>query len=887
MSSLKPGLLRNQLSAVRKKDAKATVIAMRTRNRWCGEPHLKAGEEVFMVAQCDSELAMREAVLAADSGRMPLLIVTDLQDADLGGDLLSRLLGRKLLRMDVWDSLRDLLQAKVIDHRVKKHLWVAEALLDAVPEEGYRAVPGGILTAELLWGEYLTRILGFGSEAPDARHVIFWSMNAKGRDAYRELVSEQQADVRDWVSQSAGELGSFLMGIVSKEKDAALLACGLACEVLFSDRGSDPKLRDAAIRLERRTAHQPVSTRLGSAWGQCALRAAEELSRSGGEAVIKAAVEGMEGVLKELDVADFAGLSSLSPTGFELRIRSFAAALAASIGKAKDYRPDELWSLAGDVAGHHQARFAAERVSRLQMACRLRQWLQCVSSGVSKDGGLEELAGAYYGEGGFIDWARNALYAGDGSEALAKAYAKLLGAVDELRERQNRSFAERLSAWMTSGSSGKSLLGVEEVLDHVVAPLLRDHAVLLLVVDGMSMAVYRQLLEDMGAQGKWFEYRQAGTVWPRPVIAALPTVTEVSRCSLFAGRIIAGDSAAEEQLLREQASISAACGTQYPVLFHKALLPDPNNTDLSEDLRKEISSPRRKLVAVIINAVDDYLARCDQVMFPWTVANIPILDKLLHAARDTGRVVVVTSDHGHVLDRNTRAKPNGDGERYRPDNGQVGQDEMLIAGDRVKKCGGRIIAPWSEHVRYGMKKNGYHGGLTPQEVVVPAVILSAASLRDGYEPCPFSQPEWWCPVAAQQAAPVITPVAGTKPPKGAPVELPLFAARPESATGGKDWIDELLGSGLMAQQRDMAGRTALSDEKIRLFLQALDQQGGSLLLPALAKRIDQPLLRMRGIVTAMQRLLNVEGYPVLAHDPVSDTVLLNRPLLFSQFEMKS
>ena len=29
-----------------------------------------------------------------------------------------------------------------------------------------------------------------------------------------------------------------------------------------------------------------------------------------------------------------------------------------------------------------------------------------------------------------------------------------------------------------------------------------------------------------------------------------------------------------------------------------------------------------------------------------------------------------------------------------------------------------LIAPWSEKVRYGVKKNGYHGGITPQEMIV-------------------------------------------------------------------------------------------------------------------------------------------------------------------------
>ena len=886
MSSLKPGLLRNQIAAIRRKHSDAAVVAMRTRNRWDGEPSLKVGDDVFMIAQCDSELAMREALIAAECERKPLLLLTDLQDAELGEDLLARLLGRKLLRMDVWDSLRDLLQAKVIEPRVRRYLWVAEALLDAVPEEGYSPMPGGILTAELLWGGYLTRILGFGSDTPDARHVMLWSMNPAGCDAYRTLSPEQRADVEEWVAQSAGALGSFMLRIVARERDPALLACGLACEVVFSNRSADMRLRDAAIRLERRTAHQPVSPKLGIAWGQCALQTVEELSSSGSETVIKTAVEGMEGVLKELDVAESAGLSSLSPTGFELRMQDFASALTASLGKSGAYDPLALWKSADDVSAHHQAKRSSERVNRLQMACRLRQWLQGANSVSLQSGGLEQFANDYYGDGGFVDWARNTLYAGDGCEALAKAFAKLLSTVDEAREKQNRRFAEKLSAWMTSGASGKSLLGVEEVLDHVVAPLIREHAVLLLVVDGMSMAIYRQLLEDMGTQGKWFEYRQTGVAWPRPVIAALPTITEVSRCSLFAGRITSGDSSVEEQALRAHSAISAVCGTQHPVLFHKGLLPDPNSTELSEDLRKEINSPKRKLVSVIINAVDDHLARSDQVLFPWTVAHIPILDKLLHAARSANRAVVITSDHGHVLDRNTRARPGGEGERYRQDDGKVNPDELAVAGERVQKCGGRIIAPWSEHVRYSNKKNGYHGGLSPQEVVVPAVILSAEDLGGGYEPCQFCQPDWWNRAPALTGVQPLERFVQPQTPKARPSDLPLFEAKAGALPEGKDWIDALLGSGLLALQRDMAGRTALSDDKIRAFLHALDQQGGSLLLPALAKRIDQPLLRMRGIVTAMQRLLNVEGYSVLAHDPVSDTVTMNRQLLFSQFELK-
>ena len=38
--------------------------------------------------------------------------------------------------------------------------------------------------------------------------------------------------------------------------------------------------------------------------------------------------------------------------------------------------------------------------------------------------------------------------------------------------------------------------------------------------------------------------------------------------------------------------------------------------------------------------------------------------------------------------------------------------------------GRRLLAPWSERVRFGMKKNGYHGGATLQEVVLPFGIFA-------------------------------------------------------------------------------------------------------------------------------------------------------------------
>jgi len=52
-----------------------------------------------------------------------------------------------------------------------------------------------------------------------------------------------------------------------------------------------------------------------------------------------------------------------------------------------------------------------------------------------------------------------------------------------------------LREWNASGAQGEAPLPVERVLDTVVVPLAREAPLLLLVLDGLSVAVWRVLAE--------------------------------------------------------------------------------------------------------------------------------------------------------------------------------------------------------------------------------------------------------------------------------------------------------------------------------------------------------------------------------------------------------
>jgi hypothetical protein len=218
---------------------------------------------------------------------------------------------------------------------------------------------------------------------------------------------------------------------------------------------------------------------------------------------------------------------------------------------------------------------------------------------------------------------------------------------------------------------------------------------------------------------------------------------------------------------------------------------------------------------------------------------------------------------------------------------------MLVSGDRVLVDGGRLIAPWSECVRYGGKQNGYHGGLSPQEMVVPIVVLSATDEPStGWQVQPVDTPAWWDELSAPPIAETPPKVAKVpKPrPKGklfdpdAEVEVPVPQVEP-LPEARPDWIARLLKCDVYGQQRQLGGRNVPEDDLVGRMLGALDSRGGKMTTIALARALSFPEVRLPGLIAKVQRLLNIDGYAVLNRDDASNTIELNRELLVTQFDL--
>jgi hypothetical protein len=213
--------------------------------------------------------------------------------------------------------------------------------------------------------------------------------------------------------------------------------------------------------------------------------------------------------------------------------------------------------------------------------------------------------------------------------------------------------------------------------------------------------------------------------------------------------------------------------------------------------------------------------------------------------------------------------------------GQVpSRDEVLVSGARVLTDSHGFISPVTESVRYtANRRQGYHGGLTPQECLAPiAVIAPSLAEIEGWQVGAPVPPDWWIEnaEAAPAPAPRVTPRKGKAP---ARPSLPLF----EETAKPADWVAALLLSDVFAQQMEVFGGR-LKKEQVEQALRVLAERNGVQMKTALAQQMNVPPIRVDGLLASIQRILNVDGYPVLTVDS-SQTVRLNLTLLREQFAL--
>ena len=891
MSAVSPTFsqIRAQVASIKKRIPDARTIGIHSMGRWTGESQLRDGDILYVIEQCDSPLALRMALRREQPDAATKVLLTSLDERDLAQDIRVRLAKRRLFHIDSWQVLQTLFQAHAVDPRLPRQSWMTERLLDFATHGDCPAAPGGFLDLDTVWAFLLDRGLGLAVARPDLPSILKWSLDPLNVQRFRDLNPEFRTATVDWLAEFTDPASRIVLRCVEASERPDALPVGLAAQVVFHPHARG-KLDKAVGRMEERYfGGQTVAKDLILRWSSGArevvrLQLTDAKQR---ERQLKRA----DAILKEIQADQFAYLSDTSLLGFDQRLGEFGVALGASLDRGADQELDELRK---KVFEHDQAHREPRRLERVTMAMRLTRWLRELNSKKSEPpSSFAEAVNAYANVGSFVDWARLALRNGDAVAKLSEAYMALFKKCQIIQEHEAEAFGKLFKDWTAAGSESKGFVPVEKILKQVLAPLAKQNPVLLIVMDGMSVAVFNQLVEDITGRD-WALIAEAKSEQVPLGVATIPSLTEYSRTSLLCGELKSGNSGQECAGFSQNLDLLAQCKAgRSPVLFHKTALHDADDAGLSADIRRKIASKEQRVVGVVINAIDDYLLKGEQIDIRWGRDEIKALPTLLYEAKLANRVVVLVSDHGHVLEFSTEYRQGDGGDRWRSDKERPSSIELAIRGRRVFGEGNAVVVPWTETVRYAAKKNGYHGGVSPQEIVVPiAVLATGDAFPEGWAEWARPGPPWW----EENLQGIEIPEAPTLLPPKTQVSIPEslldWREEPEAQEPPTDqimrpqWVEALMSSPVFKEQRLLAGRAFPKNEDVVVrLLNALELSGGKMTITAIAHSLHYPPIRLRGLLAITQRVLNLDGYDVLGRDEDSDTMELNLDLLRKQFEI--
>ncbi|MGW0058602.1 BREX-2 system phosphatase PglZ [Streptosporangium sandarakinum] len=939
------------------------VLLVRADPEWTGPAGINVDGRPVRITGCLSPLAVMERVSAHldRDGDSVLVVLTDAEESALGTGLLSRAIRQRVFVVEPWRLVEESFGAQQTDPRLAAEGWAAEALIDAMPPGGWPRLTGAMLTRETALGRLAARRLrldrqGAADDEPNAAALLLWSADTAAVEAFRSLRAPEREGLTTWLREITGHPADILFRLVDGDRAGDALPLGLLCGALWHPDaqsvaqraqggvlayisalgtpasragGSRPPIGDASVRGFAAAAEDVVARLLRAEGSTDERRLADTV------------LDRAEDLLVQFDARQASRHSDLLRSGFEDRIEGVAEALSTALEELRSDRGTTatgttepavrpgvaaLAQATSRLQSHALAGKQHHRVRRAEMAQRLVRWLWRPYDPVSQVSGVGVAVQAQIDEWGWVDRARDDVWLGEPHSATLKdAYRKLHDLVLDRGRALNEVFAAKLASWTATGPG--DLLTVDTLLPRVVAPLVTDTAeyrrpVLFVVLDGMSAAVATELAEELRAQN-WEEYdpvpRATGRARRRAVVAALPTVTRVSRASLFAARLTTGGAAEERKAFENH----PFWGGRPVRLFHKGSLSGEAGRSLGEDLTEALGDESVH-VGVVLNAIDDTLDRGrGRVDDTWTLSDIGALRTLLEYARFQGRAVILTSDHGHVLERNgtLRAVPGAPSARHRESAEPAGDGEVELIGPRV--VGGRIIALWDPGLRYLPAKAGYHGGASLAEVTIPllAFLPFGSSAPAGWRALPDQQPEWWSLESEEAGAPQVPEPREARMPveprrrgrKAADVPtgptlfddldmpgatgdsggLPMTgrpgagadpaAPAPQAAPNGDEaLVAELLATEIFAAQHQMTPRR-VPKAKIQAVLLALLEAGGPLPLPVVAESAGEHPVRASGFVATLQRVLNVDNYPVLSITDNGRSARLDPHLLREQF----
>ena len=177
--------VRSKVAWVLQKEPDALVVGLHAAGPWQGDGELDLGERRFAVVRADTVLEVREALADAETLARPTVVLTRLEQDELGHDVVARLARGKLFPVDPWEGVKALFKARQLDPSLRDRC-LAQALLEHRPPGG-RVSPGPGRRARRrhgLAGHLPPRLRHGGPRARPARRCSAGPRTATGAGRY-------------------------------------------------------------------------------------------------------------------------------------------------------------------------------------------------------------------------------------------------------------------------------------------------------------------------------------------------------------------------------------------------------------------------------------------------------------------------------------------------------------------------------------------------------------------------------------------------------------------------------------------------------------------------------------------------------------------------------
>lgn len=879
-----------------------------------------AGAGRVAIVPVESELDLREKVEGFEGPEARAAFLVPWSTA-VPLDLLGRFARNgKVLRIGPEARLKEMFGVAEVAAELRQSA-LARYLLATDPHARFRSTEGR-LTEATLWTTWLRERLGMDAHGGVALDTLLgWAAgDARGAAFALELADPRAEGVREallaYFDRAMGPAARGVWAAWERGRGATALGFAILCEELATS--GDPSAQVwLRLKLKHALELSDKPARVALDLKEAAEGALAYYARRADPHERQRLLSAADALVDDEAVGAALVLHRRLPSAWRARLDALGRALLAGAAAPSAEHLTAAREALAQLESHEHFPEEREtaRVKRAEMAVRLLAWLLARTDrrteGQDTPHGAAVALGVWYAaEGGYLDWARG-VARGASADLFGRGVMAVVEAADALRLELDRRFARGLAAWVDARRPSTDVVPIDQALARIAAPFLKgdpDRRLLVLLMDGMAWAQALELLQSMGERARWGPLAwhaspegRVGTAAVPPVFAALPTTTDVSRAAFFGGRPIAAGVATtstakdRERFEAHPALAALTAGGLPPRLLLRADAHTAGGT-VSQEALTLVGDVRRRVVGIVVNAIDASLKRDPEQHARWDIDSIRPLADLLEAAQQAGRAILLASDHGHVpTDLLERADAAGaEGTRWRSWAGPsdvLAEGELKVSGEGVWAPRGKeaIVVLTGDRRRYGSMPNaGEHGGASLAEVVAPCLLIGSAMNADPHDTAQrvvgAPVPDWWVfrvHSGHELAVPAPPKRAGkAKPSDNQLTLLPVTAAPPVSAPPPPLEQHPLASSALF---QSLAKRSEQGP-----VLRAVDflvARGGAASAEAFAAAMGELVFRVPGLISTLQGVLNVDGYQVLWLDAAAKHVHLDREKLEQQFEV--